>query len=90
MNRTTPGQSSAQPDQLNARLGVLTRQEVEADILKPLIEALGAESGDQRVLNLVLFIIVQIAREQGRQLRQQGGWPNTCRLCGYAGPRATG
>ena len=68
---TTPNQSSAQPDQLNARLGVLTRREVEARILKPLIEALCAEFGDQRVLDLVQSIIVQIAQEQGRQLREQ-------------------
>ncbi len=63
--------SSASTDQLNARLGVLTRREVEARILKPLIEALCTEFGDRKVLDLVKATIVQIAQEQGRQLQEQ-------------------
>ncbi len=68
---SAPCPSADKSDQLNARLGVLTRREVEARILKPLIEALCAEFGDRKVLDLVQATIVRIAREQGRQLREQ-------------------
>ncbi len=64
-------QPTTATDRLNTQLGVLTRREVEARILKPLIEALCAEFGEQQVLDLVQTTIVQIAREQGRQLREQ-------------------
>ena len=33
------------PDTLNARIGVLTRREVEARLLAPLVDALGEEFG---------------------------------------------
>lgn len=65
-DQTVPG-----ADQLNAHLGVLTRREVEARILQPLIEALCAEFGETRVLELVRGTIVRIARDQGRALREQ-------------------
>ncbi len=69
MNERSPSASS--PDQLNSRLGVLTRREVEARILKPLIEALCTEFGEQKVLDLVQATIIRIAQDQGRQLREQ-------------------
>ena len=37
----TPPAQSIPPDTLNARIGVLTRREVEARILAPVIDALG-------------------------------------------------
>ena len=55
-------------DDLNARIGVLTRREVEARILAPMIDALGEEFGRERVLEIVGDTIVEIAREQGSAL----------------------
>ncbi|MCB0129193.1 MAG: hypothetical protein KDD78_00025, partial [Caldilineaceae bacterium] len=56
------------PDQLNAAIGVLTRREVEARLLAPLIDALADEFGRERVVNVLRRTIVQIARDQGREL----------------------
>lgn len=60
-------------DDLNARLGVLTRREVEARILKPIIDDLGDAFGREEVLAVVRDTIVKIAREQGAALSQQMG-----------------
>jgi hypothetical protein len=61
-------------DNLNARLGVLTRREVEARLLKPIIDALGEAFGRDEVLAVVRDAIVKIARQQGAALnRQMGG-----------------
>jgi len=60
-------------DDLNAKLGVLTRREVEARILSPLIEALANTFGRDEVLAVVRDTIVRIAREQGAALSQQMG-----------------
>ncbi len=60
-------------DNLNAKIGVLTRREVEARILSPVIEALGETFGRDQVLTVVQRTIVKIAREQGADL---------CRLMG--------
>ena len=60
-------------DDLNAKLGVLTRREVEARILIPIIEALGETFGQDEVLAVVRKTIVKIAREQGAALAQQMG-----------------
>jgi predicted ArsR family transcriptional regulator len=59
---------AALPDTLNERIGVLSRREVEARILAPLLEALGEEFGDERVREIVRDKIVDIAREQGAAL----------------------
>jgi hypothetical protein len=55
-------------DDLNAKIGVLTRREVEARILSPVIEALGESFGRDQVLSVVQRTIVKIAREQGADL----------------------
>jgi predicted ArsR family transcriptional regulator len=60
-------------DDLNAKIGVLTRREVEARILIPLINALGEAFGRDAVLAIVRDTIVKIAREQGAALGQQMG-----------------
>ncbi|MCC9078104.1 L-2-amino-thiazoline-4-carboxylic acid hydrolase [Litorilinea aerophila] len=56
------------PDDLNARIGVLTRREVEARILAPILEALGEAFGRDEVLAVVRETIIRIAQEQGRDL----------------------
>jgi hypothetical protein len=57
---------------LNA-IGVLTRREVEARILAPLIEALAKEFGRERVLEIVRATVIEIARQQGAQLASSMG-----------------
>ena len=60
-------------DNLNAKIGVLTRRDVEARILSPVIEALGKSFGRDQVLSVVQDTIVKIAREQGADLSKQMG-----------------
>ena len=60
-------------DDLNAKIGVLTRREVEARILSPVIEALGESIGRDQVLSVVQSTIVKIARNQGADLSKQMG-----------------
>ena len=60
-------------DDLNAKIGVLTRREVEARILAPVINALGDEFGHDQVLEIVRGIITQIAADQGAELAQHMG-----------------
>ncbi len=60
-------------DTLTQKIGVLTRREVEARILAPVIEALAAVFGREAVIEIVRKTIVQIAREQGSQLAEQLG-----------------
>lgn len=55
------------PDTLND-IGVLKRREIEARILAPLVDALAAEFGRDRVLRIAKTVITRIAREQGRAL----------------------
>lgn len=54
------------PDTLN-EIGVLKRREIEARIIAPMVDALGAEFGRERVLQIVRDTIVRIAREQGAE-----------------------
>jgi hypothetical protein len=60
------------PDTLN-EIGVLKRREIEARLIAPLVEALGAEFGRERVLNIVRQTVIRIARQQGEQLAAQIG-----------------
>ncbi len=62
------GAAQVVPDTLNAKIGVLTRREVEARVLAPLIDALAIEFGRERVMEVLRDAIVRIAREQGSQL----------------------
>jgi hypothetical protein len=59
----------ADVDRLNA-VGVLTRREIEARILAPVVDALGEEFGRQRVIEIVRDVIVGLAREQGRAMAE--------------------
>jgi hypothetical protein len=69
------------PDTLNT-IGVLKRREIEARILKPLLEALGTEFGRDRVFAIAQTVIVTIAREQGAALASHVGG---CSLAQFAG-----
>ncbi|GIV68502.1 L-2-amino-thiazoline-4-carboxylic acid hydrolase [Caldilinea sp.] len=64
----TPSPQAAPPDTLNARIGVLTRREVEARILAPVIDALGEAFGREQVVEIVRQTIIKVAQEQGAQL----------------------
>lgn len=66
-------QQTPPPDTLTTQIGVLTRREVEARILKPIIEALAAEFDREQVLTIVRNTIVRIAQEQGAELAQTMG-----------------
>jgi hypothetical protein len=69
VGRMQPGGIESKPvDQLNAKIGVLTRREVEARIVAPLVDALGKRFGHEEVLEVVRETIIRIAQEQGGQL----------------------
>ena len=59
-------------DRLNA-VGVLTRREIEARILVPVIEALGERFGRDEVVAIVRGVVTSIAREQGRAMAKTIG-----------------
>ena len=61
------------PDTLTQRIGVLTRREVEARILAPLVEALSERFGRDEVLEIIRDTIVQIAQGQGTELAEAMG-----------------
>jgi hypothetical protein len=65
-------QDDIPPDTLN-EIGVLKRREIEARILAPVINALAAEVGRERVIEIVKGVIVEIARQQGKALADQAG-----------------
>ncbi|HSF81420.1 MAG TPA: L-2-amino-thiazoline-4-carboxylic acid hydrolase [Anaerolineales bacterium] len=60
------------PDRLNA-IGVLTRREIEARLIAPLLKAFGAEIGRERAVEILRQTIIAIAQEQGAQLAQSLG-----------------
>lgn len=66
-------QQTPPPDTLTTQIGVLTRREVEARILKPIIEALCAQFDREQVLTIVRDTIIRIAQQQGAELAQQMG-----------------
>ena len=68
MKKQNSSKKPTPADNLNAKIGVLTRREVESRILSPVIEALGETFGRDQVLTVVQRTIVKIAREQGADL----------------------
>ncbi len=54
-------------DRLNA-VGVLTRREIEARILAPVVDALGQRFGRDEVVAIVREVVAGIARTQGRAM----------------------
>jgi uncharacterized protein YciU (UPF0263 family) len=65
--------TETRPDTITQTIGVLLRRETEARILAPVIEALGAEFGRDRVVEIVKDVIVGLAREQGAALAAEYG-----------------
>jgi len=65
--------NSLPPDNLNAQIGVLTRREVEARILSPIIEALSEEFDRASVVRVVRDTIIRVAQEQGAELAEAMG-----------------
>jgi phosphohistidine phosphatase SixA/predicted ArsR family transcriptional regulator len=61
-----------EPAELNA-IGVLTRREIEARLMAPLLEALSAEFDRRRVMEIVRQTVVRIARQQGEQIASAMG-----------------
>jgi hypothetical protein len=61
-------EENTKPDTLTERIGVLTRREVEARMLIPVIEALGKSFGREDVIRVIGDTIVEIARGQGADL----------------------
>lgn len=57
---------------LNA-VGILTRREIEARVLAPVLEALGREFGREQVIAVAREAIAGIARDQGRALAAAAG-----------------
>jgi len=72
------------PDSLNRlnAIGVLTRREIEARILAPVIEALGQEFGRAQVLEILRQTIIRVAQEQGLQLAGNMGGNSLEHLAG--------
>lgn len=56
---------------LNA-VGILTRREIEARILAPVLDALGAEFGRERVIAVAREAVAGIAKAQGRAMAAEG------------------
>jgi hypothetical protein len=63
---------AASVDRLNA-VGVLTRREIEARILAPVIDALGRRFGRDEVVAVVRDVVTAIARQQGRAMADARG-----------------
>jgi phosphohistidine phosphatase SixA len=56
-----------EPDHLHA-MGVLTRREIEARLLAPLLAALSQEFDKERLLEITRRVVMRIARQQGSEL----------------------
>ncbi len=72
LKRMNPDRENPQtlpPDTLNEAIGVLTRREVEARILKPFVEALGERFGDEAVREVLAETVERAAKEIGAQMR---------------------
>ncbi len=65
--------ANAKPDTLTQQIGVLTRREVEARIMAPIIDALGEKFGREEVIEVVRETIVNLSRQQGGELADAMG-----------------
>lgn len=61
------------PDTLTQQIGVLTRREVEARVLAPVIDALGEKFGRDEVVEVVKDAIIKLAQQQGGELAEAMG-----------------
>ncbi len=73
MTEESKSQEGVPPDDLTRRIGVLTRREVEARLLTPIIDALGERFGREEVIAIVKDTVIDIARKQGSELAQALG-----------------
>lgn len=58
---------TSRPDRLND-VGVLKRREIEARVIGPIIERFGEEFGQERVVELLRDVIIDVAKTQGEAL----------------------
>lgn len=72
MTTTKTGQP-IRPDTLTQQIGVLTRREVEARILAPIIDALGDRFGREEVIEVVTEAIINLSQQQGSELAEAMG-----------------
>jgi predicted hydrocarbon binding protein len=56
-----------------SQIGMLVQREIEARIAGPLIKAFMAEIGEERALAIAREVIVGLARESGKELRELAG-----------------
>lgn len=77
------GRDSA--DRLNA-VGVLTRREIEARILAPVVAALGERFGRDEVVTIVRGVIAGIARDQGTAMAEGRGDASLASFAQTLGP----
>ena len=61
------------PDTLTQQIGVLTRREVEARVLAPIIDALGEKFGREQVIDVVRDAIVNLSQQQGAEMADAMG-----------------
>src|SRR6266850_3684979 len=64
--------TSMPPDNLN-EIGVLKRREIEARVLMPVLEALGAKFGRAQIFETARNVIIDVARAQGKELAGRMG-----------------
>ena len=83
MNRTE--EAPPTDAEINEKVGVLLRREIEARILAPIIQAFSAEFGREKVIEIVTRVIKDIAREQGRGLAQKAGGTTLADFVGNKG-----
>ncbi|MCA9837892.1 MAG: L-2-amino-thiazoline-4-carboxylic acid hydrolase [Trueperaceae bacterium] len=58
-------------DNLNERVGVLTRREIEARILKPFYEVVAAELGEEKARALLSSVVIAEAKNLGQSMRAE-------------------
>jgi predicted ArsR family transcriptional regulator len=73
MTKDMKTQKDVRPDTLTQQIGVLTRREVEARILSPIIYALSERFGRDEVIEIIRETIIKIAQQQGSELAQSLG-----------------
>ena len=61
------------PDTLTQQIGVLTRREVEARVLAPIIDALGEKFGREQVIDVVRDAIINLSQQQGAEMADAMG-----------------
>jgi hypothetical protein len=72
-------------ERLNA-IGILTRREIEARVLAPVIDALAREFPRERIIEIVRDVVIQIAREQGAAMADAGSDRSLSAFAGSLGP----